>query len=132
MSKKSRAVKELFRLVETIDDVRGGFSEYAPVTRMEEREGLGQVTVLGYYPEEEAPLPERPPPGPPTPGTEMGNLAERWNKYAVQRILGEMPRRDFSHLPQTKLTRLSLWSYFVIGIAANIIATIRYQFGRKA
>ncbi len=130
--KNTIAVKEYILLTEAFYELSGGFSEGAPETRSEECEGLGQVTVRVYYPEEEAPLPERPPPGPPTPGTEMGNLAERWNKYAVQRILGEMPRRDFSHLPQTKLTRLSLWSYFVIGIAANIIATIRYQFGRKA
>jgi hypothetical protein len=131
--KNSIPVKEYILLTEAFHELSGGFAGSPAETRTEACEGIGQVTVRVYYPpSDELPLPPRPAPGPPTPGTEIGEIATRWNDYAVQRITGQTPRPNFSHLPQAKLTRLSLWSYFVVGVGGNIIATIRHRLGPKA
>jgi hypothetical protein len=106
--------------------------EGSPETRTEECEGIGEVTVKVYYPAEETlPLPLRPAPGPPMPGTEAGAVVSRWNSYAVQRMRGQVSRRNFSHLPDSKLTLLSFWDYFVVGMVNNIMVTIQYRLEHK-
>lgn len=130
--KNTIPVKEYILLTEAFYELSGGFSDKEAETRMETCEGIGSVTVKVYYPAgDDVPLPARPEPGPPMPGTEIGEIATRWHAYAVQRMSGQTPRPNFSHLPQVKLTRLNLWHYFVLGIGGNIIATIRHRLGLK-
>lgn len=130
--KNSIPVKEYILLTEAFYELSGGFSEQEAETRIETCEGIGSVAVKVYYPaSDDVPLPARPQPGPPMPGTEIGEMAARWNDYAVQRASGQIPRPNFSHLPQVKLTRLDLWDYFVVGVGENILATICHRLGLK-
>ena len=130
--KNTIPAKEYILLTEAFYELSGGFAEQTPEARTEECEGVGPVPVRVYYSaNEEVALPPRPAPGPPMPGTELGAMAKRWNDYAVGRIVGRLPSRNFSHLPQAKWTPLNLWSYFVGGIGHNILSTLRYQLGSK-
>lgn len=96
---------------------------------MEACEGIGEVPVQVYYPLGEEP--PQPVPAPPTPGTEYGAMAERWNSYAARRMLGREARRTFLNLPNEALSPLSLWNYFVVGIASNVAASVQGQLQRK-
>jgi hypothetical protein len=130
--KNTVPAKEYILMSQAFYELSGGLAEYSPETRTEECEGLGEVTVQVYYlPDDPLPLPARRAPGPPMPGTESGALASRWNSYAVRRIRGHASRPNFSHLPESKLTLLSLLPYFVGGIGNNILITIRYWLGQK-
>ena len=130
--KNTIPAKEYILLTERFYELSGGMAENAPEARTEEAEGLGYVAVRVYYPAgDAAPLPPRPPPSPPRPGTELMKLANRMNDYAIRRMTGRESRRNFSHLPDAKLSRLSLWSYFVGGTVGNVLAAIRYRLGDK-
>jgi len=131
--KNTIPAKEYVLLTEAFYALSGGFTDRAPETRTEDCEGVGEVKVRVYYPAGEAnTLPPRPAPGPPLPGTEFGALADRWNRYAIQRMVGRLSSRNFSHLPPTKVTPLSLWSYFVVGVGNNILTAIRHKSGSKS
>lgn len=130
--KNSIPVKEYILLTGAFYELSGGLSDSTAETRSEHCEGIGAVTVRVYYPpSDDISPPARPAPGPPIPGTEIGEIATRWNAYAVQRIIGQTPAPGFSHLPQPKLSRSNLWGYFVVGIGSNIIATIRHKLRPK-
>lgn len=104
----------------------------AAFKKIRQFEGIGDVAVRVYYPPPAEPLPARPAPGPPLPGTDYGALSGRFNRYAVRRILSRQPPHAFSHLPNPTLTPLQLWSYFVMGIGGNVVATLRHRLTRKS
>lgn len=119
--KNTVPAKEYVLLTQAFYDLSGGFAKRTAETRTEECEGIGPVVAQVYYPQDEdTPLPPRPAPGPPVPGTASAALRERWNAYAAGRIRGQIARPNFAHLP------FSWWDYFVAGLGGNILATIRY------
>ena len=78
------------------------------------------------------PLPPRPAPAPPSrDNPELMALLNRMNDYAVKRALGRVEQPRFSHLPNEKLSPLSLLSYFVGGTGANILAVLQHQRSQK-
>ncbi|MDQ4044698.1 MAG: DUF2652 domain-containing protein [Chloroflexota bacterium] len=130
--KNSVAAKEYVLMTQAFHELSGGLAEHMPETRIEECEGLGEVCVTLYCPPGEEPaLPPRPAPAAPLPGTPFGAMLSRWNRYAARRMLGRTPRREFSHLPDTKLTPVSLWDYFVVGIGSNAANTFRHWIGKE-
>lgn len=130
--KNSVPAKEYILLTETFYELSGGLTDHLAEPRTEDCEGIGPVAVRIYYPPNEVvPLPLRPDPTAPMPGTEVGELASRWTNYAVRRMIGQTPRRDFSHLPKTDVSNRDLWNFFISGIGGNIATIIRHKFGAK-
>lgn len=130
--KNSIPVKEYLLVTEPFYALSGGLPDRASEMRTETAEGIGDVAVRVYYPPPAEPLPARPAPGPPLPGTDYGTLSGRFNRYAVRRILRRQPPRAFSHLPNPTLTPFQLWSYFVMGIGGNMVATFRHRLTGKS
>jgi hypothetical protein len=128
--KNSVPSNEYILLTDAYTALGGGLSGYRSESRTEDCEGIGQVGVQVYYLPEADPLPVPPPPSPPMPGTEVGEMAARWNEYAVKRIKGEIPRPDFKHLPNVDRP-VNRWHYFFVGVSGNILATIRHRLGMK-
>jgi hypothetical protein len=123
---------EYVLMTQAFYDLSGGFPGRTAEARVEECEGFGPVAVKVYYKEDAArPLPPRPAPMPPIPGTTYGNTSMRWSAYAVARVFGRS-RSNFSHLPDATLTPADLWAYFVTGLGGNIVTIARYWLGRKA
>jgi class 3 adenylate cyclase len=129
--KNTIPAKEYILMTDAFYQLSGGLADQTAETRIEECEGIGPVTIQVYYPKADTPFPPRPEPGPPKAGTKFGDLAAEWNQYAVRRMLGREPKREFSHLPTKRLSPLSLLSYFVGGIGGNIAATISHQRAKK-
>ncbi len=131
--KNTIPAKEYILLTEQFYALSGGLGDSPLETRTEEAEGLGPVGVRVYYPAGDAtPLPPRPAPAPPSPdNAELLALANRFNDYAVKRALGRVEQPRFSHLPNVKLSPVSLLSYFVVGIGANVLATLQHQLSQK-
>ncbi len=119
-------------MTQAFSDLSGGLADRPVESRVEDCGGIGQVAVKVYYPvKEDLPLPVRPDPGPPIPGTVQGDVAYRFNTYAVKRMNGQITQQ-FSHLPAPRLGRFSIMRYFVGGIGGNIISGIRFSLGRKS
>jgi class 3 adenylate cyclase len=131
--KNTVPAKEYILLTEQFYALSGGLGDGPLEARTEEAEGLGTVGVRVYYPAgDSTPLPPRPAPAPPSPDNpELMALANRMNDYAVKRALGRIEQPRFNHLPNQKLNPLSLLDYFVVGIGANIMATLQHQRGQK-
>lgn len=130
--KNSIPAKEYILLTDAFYELSGGLADNPAEARSEECEGIGSVTVHVYAPPgEETPLPERPNPGPPMPGTENGENAARWTSYAMKRISGEIPQPEFGHLPKAQVTRRDFWDYVIGGLGANIVTIIRHRLGTK-
>ena len=130
--KNSIAVKEYILLTGAFYELSGGLIDTPAEARTEDCEGIGPVTVRVYAPPgEEIPLPERPNPGPPVPGTANGENAARWTSYAMRRISGQIPQPEFGNLPKAQITRRDFWDYVIDGLGANIVAIIRHRLGAK-
>ena len=131
--KNTIPAKEYILLTDQFYALSGGLGDSPLETRTEEAEGLGAVGVRVYYPAGDAtPLPPRPAPAPPSPDNpELMALGKRWNDYAIKRALGRVEQPRFSHLPNVKLSPMSLLSYFVGGIGINVPAMLRHQLSHK-
>jgi len=121
---------EYVLMTQAFYDLSGGFPGRTPEARVEECEGFGPMAVQVYYKEGARPLPPRPVPTPPIPGTAYGNTSIRWSAYAVARVLGRS-RNNFSHLPDARLTLADLWEYFVTGLGGNLVTIGRYWLGQQ-
>ena len=119
--KNSTPAKEYIMMTDAFFELSGGITGEMPETRWENLEGVGSRKVQVYYPVVDKAFPAQPAPNFPIPGSEFRAMADRWNSYAQRRIDGHEARRNFSSLPDKKMTRWSRFDYFVL---SDIISTL--------
>ena len=118
--KNSVPAREYILLTDAFHKLSCGLAGQTPESRLETVEGIGTIQVQVYYPIGDKTFPTQEPVHFPVPGTEFRVIADRWNDYARRRIEEQEPRRNFSSLPDKKMTRWSRFDYFVL---SDIIST---------
>lgn len=131
--KNSIPSKEYLLMTGTFYALSGGLEDQALETRTEHAEDIGDVEVKVYYPPANINFPPRPPLILPKPGTKAAILQDRLEEYSQRRLKGLEPQRQFSSLPELKITPLTRLSHFIPhaigGLHSRINALIYHLFG---
>jgi hypothetical protein len=112
--KNSVPAKEYIMMTDAFFELSGGITGETPEMRWENVDGIGSTKVQVYYPAVDKTFPPQPAPNFPIPGSEYRAMADRWNSYAQRRIDGQETRRNFSSLPDKKMTLWNRFDYFVL------------------